>query len=89
MNITLHNVTVYITMVTFAVWVAKCLIVSPLEASNRELRRAIEKLEQSLSMLDDKIDVQRERLSLVEASAHSAHKRIDRIETIIDEKGIN
>ena len=79
MNITLENVTIYIAIITFAVWIAKCLIVSPLKESILGLQRAIEKLEKSLAILDEKMDSQRERIARVEASTKSAHMRIDDI----------
>lgn len=79
MHITMENATIYIAIITFAVWIAKCLIVSPLKESISGLQRAIEKLEKSLFVLDEKIDGQRERIARVEASANSAHKRIDDI----------
>ena len=50
MNITLENATIYIAIITFAVWIAKCLIVSPLKESISGLQRAIEKLEKSISI---------------------------------------
>jgi flagellar biogenesis protein FliO len=77
MTIGLENATIYIAIITFAVWIAKCLIVSPLKESISGLQRAIEKLEKSLAILDEKMDSQRERIALVEASTRSAHKRID------------
>ncbi len=55
MNIGLENATIYITIVTFSVWIAKCLIVSPLKESISGLQKAIEKLEKSISILDSKI----------------------------------
>ena len=76
-HITMENATIYIAIITFAVWIAKCLIVSPLKESISGLQRAIEKLEKSLAILDEKMDSQRERIALVEASTRSAHKRID------------
>jgi len=75
----MENATIYIAIITFAVWIAKCLIVSPLKESISGLQRAIEKLEKSLFVLDEKIDGQRERIARVEVSANSAHKRIDDI----------
>jgi len=79
MTIGLENATIYIAIITFAVWIAKCLIVSPLKESISGLQRAIEKLEKSLAILDEKMDSQRERIARVEVSANSAHKRIDDI----------
>ena len=85
MNIGLENATIYIAIVTFAVWTAKCLIVSPLKESISGLQRAIEKLEKSISILDSKIDQHDTRLVRVEESACSAHKRIDRLDHLVDE----
>ena len=85
MNIGLENATKYIAIVTFAVWTAKCLIVSPLKESISGLQRAIEKLEKSISILDSKIDQHDTRLVRVEESVCNAHKRIDRIDHIVDE----
>ena len=79
MTIGLENATIYIAIITFAVCIAKCLIVSPLKESISGLQRAIEKLEKSLAILDEKMDSQRERIARVEVSANSAHKRIDDI----------
>ena len=85
MNIGLENATIYIAIVTFSVWIAKCLIVSPLKESISGLQRAIEKLEKSISILDSKIDQHDARLVRVEESACSAHKRIDRLDHLVDE----
>lgn len=85
MNIGLENATIYITIVTFSVWIAKCLIVSPLKESISGLQRAIEKLEKSISIMDSKINQHYARLVRVEESACNAHKRIDRLDHIIDE----
>ena len=85
MNITLENVTVYIAIVTFSVWIAKGFIVSPLKESISGLQRAIEKLEKSISIMDSKIDQHDARLVRVEESACSAHKRIDRLDHLVDE----
>lgn len=85
MNIGLENATIYIAIVTFAVWIAKCLIVSPLKESISGLQRAIEKLGKSIAILDSKIDQHDARLVRVEESACSAHKRIDRLDHLVDE----
>ena len=85
MNITLENVTIYIAIITFSVWIAKCLIVSPLKESISGLQRAIEKLGKSISILDSKIDQHDVRLVRVEESTCNAHKRIDRLDHIVDE----
>lgn len=79
MNITLENVTVYIAIIMFVVGIVRCVIIAPLKDSITALQKAIEKLERSLFVLDEKIDGQRERIARVEASAKSAHKRIDDI----------
>lgn len=96
MNIGLQNATIYIAIVTFSVWIVKCLIVAPLEKSIavgiapleksiNGLQLAIEKLEKSISILDSKIDQHDARLVRVEESACNAHKRIDRLDHIVDE----
>ena len=79
MNITLENVTVYIAIVTFTGGILRCVIISPLKDSIAGLQKALEKLEKSLAILDEKMDSQRERIALLEASTWSAHKRIDEI----------
>ena len=79
MNITLENVTVYIAIVTFTGGVLRCVVISPLKDSIAGLQKALEKLEKSLAILDEKMDSQRERIALLEASTRSAHKRIDEI----------
>ena len=77
MNITLENVTVYITIIAFTGGILRCVVISPLKDSIAGLQKALEKLEKSLAILDEKMDSQRERIALVEASTRSAHKRID------------
>lgn len=79
MHITLENATIYIAIITFAVAIIKVVIISPLKDSITSLQKAIEKLEQSLFVLDEKMDAQRERIACVEASTKSAHRRIDDI----------
>jgi len=85
MNITLENVTVYIAIVAFTGGILRCVVISPLKDSISGLQKALEKLEKSLAILDEKMDSQRERIALVESSASSAHRRIDRLDHIIDE----
>ena len=85
MNITLENVTVYIAIIMFVVGIVRSVIIAPLKDSITALQKAIEKLEKSLFVLDEKIDSQRERIALVESSTSSAHRRIDRLDHIIDE----
>ena len=79
MHITMENATIYIAIIMFVVGIVRCVIIAPLKDSITALQRAIEKLEKSLFVLDEKIDGQRERIARVEASANSAHKRIDDI----------
>lgn len=97
MNITFENAAVWIAITTFAVWLVKCLIVAPLEKSIavgiapleksiNGLQLAIEKLEKSITILDSKIDQHDTRLARVEESTCSAHKRIDRIDHLIDDE---
>ena len=78
-HITLENATIYIAIIMFVVGIVRCVIIAPLKDSITALQKAIEKLEKSLFILDEKIDGQRERIACVEASAKSAHKRIDDI----------
>ena len=77
MNITMENATIYIAIIMFVVGIVRCVIIAPLKDSITALQKAIEKLEKSLAILDEKMDSQRERIALVEASTRSAHKRID------------
>ena len=79
MHITLENATIYIAIIMFVVGIVRCVIIAPLKDSITALQKAIEKLEKSLAILDEKMDSQRERIALVEASTRSAHKRIDDI----------
>ena len=77
MHITMENATIYIAIIMFVVGIVRCVIIAPLKDSITALQKAIEKLEKSLAILDEKMDSQRERIALVEASTRSAHKRID------------
>lgn len=97
MHITFENAAIWIAITTFAVWLVKCLIVAPLEKSIavgiapleksiNGLQLAIEKLEKSITVLDSKIDQHDTRLARVEESACSAHKRIDRLDHLIDDE---
>ena len=85
MHITMENATIYIAIIMFVVGIVRCVIIAPLKDSITALQKAIEKLEKSLFILDEKIDGQRERIALVESSASSAHRRIDRLDHIVDE----
>ena len=73
MHITMENATIYIAIIMFVVGIVRCVIIAPLKDSITALQKAIEKLEKSLFILDEKIDGQRERIACVEASAKSAH----------------
>ena len=79
MHITMENATIYIAIIMFVVGIVRCVIIAPLKDSITALQKAIEKLERSLFVLDEKIDGQRERIARVEASTKSAHMRIDDI----------
>ena len=85
MHITMENATIYIAIIMFVVGIVRCVIIAPLKDSITALQKAIEKLEKSLAILDEKMDSQRERIALVESSTSSAHRRIDRLDHIIDE----
>ena len=50
------------------------------------LQLVIEKLEKSITVLDSKIDQHDTRLARVEESTCSAHKRIDRLDHLIDDE---
>ena len=89
MIITMTNVATYIGIMVFTASVIKCLIISPLQLSIKELKLSIEKLDNKLSMMNEKYDTYKERLVQVEASSKQAHKRIDRLETLYDERGVD
>ena len=40
-HITMENATIYIAIITFAVWIAKCLIVSPLKRVYQDYRERL------------------------------------------------
>lgn len=48
------------------------------------LQRSIDRLDKTLTCMDEKFDRQQERLARVEESTKSAHKRIDRIDEIVN-----
>ena len=77
MIINIENVSVYIGLITFAAAVINLVIIRPLRDSIHALQKSIERLEKQLADLDNKMDENKERLVLVEASAKQAHKRID------------
>ena len=87
MVITMGNIATYIGIMVFTASVIKCLIITPLQLSIKELKVSIEKLDNKLSVMNEKYDTYKERLVQVEASSKQAHKRIDRLENFFDEKG--
>lgn len=84
MTITLENVMTYLSIIGVAVGGVRYLIIAPLNTSITQLAMAIERLESKLNLLTEKMDEYRERLAIVETSAKQAHKRIDRIEDVLD-----
>jgi hypothetical protein len=84
MTITLENISIYIGIATFTAAVINYLIITPLKSSILALKGSIDKLDTKLNIISDKMDEYKERLVLVEASAKQAHKRIDRIDDIVD-----
>ena len=87
MMITVENITVYLGIITFSVGAVNYLIVQPLRNSILALQSSIDRLDARLSVLDQKIDDDRERLAIVEQSTKSAHNRIDRIDNFLDARG--
>ena len=59
------------------------------EAVTEALQAAIDRLDNRLSVLDSKIDDDRERIAIVEQSAKQAHKRIDRLDKVVDSNDAN
>lgn len=84
MTVTLENITIYLAIITFTGGAVKFLIVNPLHTSITALQASIDRLESRLSVLDKKMDENKERLVLVEASAKQAHKRLDRLDKVVD-----
>lgn len=72
MSITLENAMIYIGIITFAAGLVRAILIAPLQKSIEQLQKAIEKM-------DENITRHGERITLVEASARSAHKRIDEV----------
>ena len=83
MTITLENISVYIGMISFAALAVNFIVISPLRAALLGLQASIDRLDSRLSILDTKIDDDRERIAVVEQSAKQAHKRIDRIDGVV------
>ena len=84
MTITLENVGVYIGIATFTAAVINYMIISPLKNSILALKASIDKLDTKMILFDEKQDALKERLVIVEASSKQAHKRIDRLDGVVD-----
>lgn len=84
MTITLENVGVYIGIATFTAAVINYMIISPLKNSILALKTSIDKLDTKMTLFDEKQDALKERLVIVEASSKQAHKRIDRLDGVVD-----
>lgn len=84
MTISIENIMVYLGIISFAAGMINYIIIKPLSKSISALQAAIDRLDNRLSILDSKIDADRERIAVVEQSAKQAHKRIDRIDKIVD-----
>lgn len=63
MNITLENAMVYIGIITFAMTLAKMLVITPLKDAISRLEIAIEKLGAQLARIDERVDKQSERIA--------------------------
>ncbi len=61
------------TIIALACSGLRLIVIAPLQ-------RSIDRLEVTISKMDEKIDGQTERIARVEESAKSAHKRIDGLE---------
>ncbi|MEA5034050.1 hypothetical protein [Cloacibacillus evryensis] len=83
MTVTLENITTYLAIVTFTGGAVKFLIVNPLRTSIMALQASIDRLENQLLVLDGKMDKNKERLVMVEASAKQAHKRLDCLNKVL------
>lgn len=68
-----------IALVTFSSAVVNYVIIRPLRDSITALQQTIEKLDARLTELDNKMDENKERLVLAEASTKQAHKRLDEV----------
>ena len=80
LELNLNNTVQLIAIISFAAVLVKKLIVSPLQTAITALNAAVQELKAVLSRLEQdqkNIDI---RLTRVEESAKSAHKRIDGLE---------
>lgn len=84
MTISIENISVYIGIIMFACYAVNYIVIKPLRTSIQALQTAIDRLDNRLSVLDSKIDDDRERIATVEQSAKQAHRRIDRLDKVMD-----
>ena len=89
MTISIENISVYIGIIMFACYAINYIVIKPLRTSIQALQSAIDRLDNRLSVLDSKIDDDRERIAIVEQSAKQAHKRIDRLDKVVDSNDAN
>ena len=89
MTISIENISVYIGIIMFACYAINYIVINPLRTSIQALQSAIDRLDNRLSVLDSKIDDDRERIAIVEQSAKQAHKRIDRLDKVVDSNDAN
>lgn len=89
MTISIENISVYIGIIMFACYAVNYIVIKPLRTSIQALQAAIDRLDNRLSVLDSKIDDDRERIAVVEQSARQAHKRIDRLDKVVDSNDAN
>lgn len=89
MTISIENISVYIGIIMFACYAVNYIVIKPLRTSIQALQAAIDRLDNRLSVLDSKIDDDRERIAIVEQSAKQAHKRIDRLDKVVDSNDAN
>lgn len=73
MQITLHDVVGYISIAGFIFCGMRYVVIA-------SMKECIAKIETTLLKMDEKMDMNGERLARVEEAAKSAHKRIDRID---------
>ena len=89
MTISIENISVYIGIIMFACYAINYIVIKPLRTSIQALQAAIDRLDNRLSVLDSKIEDDRERIAVVEQSARQAHKRIDRLDKVVDSNDAN
>ena len=82
----MENAMVYIGIVTFFLTMAKCLVMNPLGKSIEDLRLAVDSLECCIKVLEKNIVEQNVRITRVEESSSSGHKRLDRLECLLDKE---